>query len=200
LNPRAIPYFIVAGVFGLITIGLQLLPVQRTVTDATYADAIASAPPAPPETLALPRLELGESVAQVSASFEPGVTPRHVTSAGWTACETWEWSEPAGRYALAGFVDGGLRVASVRRPWGDWLPAVEAARLPQLREGSTRSDVEQAIGPGWPVSRVVGVTDAGEVLTCAWSIRDRGVGTGSQLLVGYQRDRVVVIAHPWAGR
>jgi hypothetical protein len=160
----------------------------------------APATVAPAETLPLPRLDLGATLASVRAAFAPGVTPRRVAPSWRRDGEAWEWSEPAGRYAVVEFVNGALAVAQVRRPWSAGLPAVEAAALPALRTGEARAQVERAIGRGWPVVVTVGVAGGGDLETCAWAIRDRGVGTGAVLWVGFQDGRAVAIEHPWVER
>jgi hypothetical protein len=190
------PFVVMAALLAVLAIALRLPPTVRTATDPPVEPPAA---PAPPETLSLPRLEPGQSVASVSAAFGPGVEPRRVTPSWRPDGEAWEWSEPAGRYALAEFVGGALSVATVRRPWTAWLPAVEAARLPSLREGGTAAGIERAIGPGWPVERVLGAGDRGEIVTCAWAIRDRGVGTGAILRIAFRDGRAIAIRHPWAG-
>jgi hypothetical protein len=197
LNPRALPFFVVAGVLGLLALALRFLPPARTAADPPAGRSVAAASP---ETLALPRLEPGQSLASLAAAFGPDVVPRRVRPSWRTDGEAWEWSEPAGRYAVAEFVGGGLAAATVRRPWTAWLPAVEADRLPALRVGESAAAIERAIGPGWPVARTIGAGEGGEIVTLAWSIRDRGVGTGAILRVSFQGGRAMVIQHPWAGR
>jgi hypothetical protein len=77
---------------------------------------------------------------------------------------------------------------------------VEASSLPALHRGESRGEIERAIGKGWPVGLTVGEAGAGEVETCAWSIRDRGVGTGAVLWIGFQDGHAMAIEQPWGTR
>ena len=197
---KLMPWLVASGLFAVAAVALQLgAPGTRVYVD--LPGPMATTPTAASaETLPLPSFDLGATLATVSAAFGPGVTPRRVTPSWRADGEAWEWSESAGRYAVVEFVNGGLAVAQVRRPWCANLPAVEAELLPPLRTGVSREQVEQTIGKGWPVGNTVGLAGAGELQTCAWAIRDRGVGTGSVLWIGFQDGHAVAIQHPWARR
>lgn len=197
------PWLVASGLFAAAAVALQSGapgPRTRVLPPGPVATAPSTSNAAPAETMALPRLNLGATLASVRAAFAPGVTPRRVAPAWRRDGDAWEWSEPAGRYAVVEFVNGGLAVAQVRRPWSAALPAVEAALLPALRTGEARAQVERAIGRGWLVGVTLGVAGAAELETCAWAVRDRGVGTGAVLWIGFQDGRAVAIEHPWAER
>ena len=196
---KVLPWLVASGLFAVAAIALRPTAPGMRVYVGLPGPKVATSTAALAETLPLPRFDLGATLATVSAALGAGVTPRRVTPSWRPDGEAWEWSEPAGRYAVVEFVNGGLAVAQVRRPWSASLPAVEAALLPPLRAGASREQVERTIGKGWPVGNTVGLAGKGGLETCAWSIRDRGVGTGSVLWIGFQDGRVVAIQHPWAG-
>lgn len=202
MNPRAISFFLLAAFFAAAAIAIRLLP-MGVVSDATYDAGAATATAtganaSGPDTLPMPEFVSGESVADVGASFPPVTAARRVTAPSGSGREAWEWSEPAGRYALAEFEGGRLVTGFVRRPENVWLPAVEADRLPQLRAGMSLAEVEAIAGTGWPIERTVMLDGMAPVETRAWAIRDRGVGTGAVLRVAFRDGRALVILHPWA--
>ncbi len=199
-------FIALAIVFAVAGIALQSIP-QRTVTDdsvalasaradsaAAAAAATAPAPPAPPE---LPALRVGESLSEVSATM-PGVIPRSVNASFGNGASAYEWNETMGRYMLAEFVDGRLVIGNVRRPYVDRLPPVEASALQNLHPGMTRAEIEAQVGPGYAMTRAVATGIDGDLITDGWSIRDRGVGSGRNLMVTYRDGRAASVIYPGA--
>lgn len=173
--------------------------VTRTATDPPAEPA--SATPAPADTLPLPTFHAGESRQDVFAEFRPEAVPRAITPRLSATGDAWEVSETMGRYALAEFAGGGLISINVRRPWSAGLPLVDAHRIPELHAGMTRTEVYEAVGPGWPVARSLLAVDAIampiEAEMEAWSIRDRGLDTGHVLKVVFKDERAALVDHRW---
>jgi hypothetical protein len=180
---------------GAAALASWLVPV-RTFVEASANECVPAAT-AVADTLPLPCWSAGLSRAEVEAAFGPGTNARLVSAGTLAGTDVWEWSEPAGRYALAEFAGGRLVSASVRRPWVGLLPAVEASRLPALRDGASRASIERFLGPGWPIEREFGRLSAAGLETRAWAIRDRGVGTGAILKIRFRGDVAAGISHPW---
>ena len=174
-------------------------PPARAAAVAVAPAASAGSTTAAPDANGLPGLAPGASRTEFASHFRRDAVVRRIEPAAVSGAETWEWSEPAGRYALAVFAGGHLVAATVRRPYGDALPPVDAARLPALAGARTRADVERLAGHGLAVARSVDRSGFA-ALTEAWAIRDRGLATGGVLRITSVGAKVVSVEHPWAKR
>lgn len=172
----------------------------RTVSDPPDDSAPALGTVA--DTLPLPEPRTGVGHAEVASWFSREAVPRRYAVDAELRLESWEWSEPMGRYGNADFVGGRAVRAAVRRPYVDHLPIVQARRLVTLKPGLSRSEVEERLGPGWPVERgevnFTGTSTRSEKL--GWAIHDRHLNTGRTLFVTFVDGRALAIAHPWVRR